>query len=249
MTHNHNNSVLITGATGGIGCAISEAFAKNGAKLAISGTNQAKLEILAERLKALGAVHVEAIPFNLNSDSNVESIIDIAHDALEGLDVLICNAGITKDALAIRMTDENWDEVLKVNLYSTFKLNKAAAAKMIKNRFGRIINITSVIGFIGNPGQANYAASKAAITGFSKSLAKEVGSRNITVNCIAPGFIVTPMTNNLPDKAKDSILNQIPLQRFGTPEDVAHTALFLASDGAGYITGNTVHVNGGLYTT
>lgn len=233
---------LITGATGGIGLAIATALHGAGATVALSGTRREKLD---EIVKSLGE-RAFAVPANLSDMESVEALPSAAIDAMGGLDILVNNAGITRDNLAMRMKDEEWDDVLNVNLKAGFKLSKAVLRPMMKARFGRIVNITSVVGAMGNPGQANYAASKAGMVGLSKSLAQEVASRGITVNCVAPGFIETPMTDVLDDKQRESIMTNIPLNRLGTPDEVAASVLYLASDEAAYITGQTIHVNGGM---
>lgn len=236
-----NKTALITGATGGIGGAIAKALHKSGAKIAISGTRKEALDALAAELG-----NAAVLPCNLSDMVAVDGLVGQAEAALGGLDILVCNAGITRDNLALRMKDEEWEQVLQVNLTATFRLNRAALKVMMKKRFGRIINITSVVGVMGNPGQANYCASKAGIIGMGKSIAAEIASRNVTVNAIAPGFIKTPMTDALTPDQQERITKNIPAARFGLPEDVAAAAVFLASDEAAYITGQTIHVNGGL---
>ena len=237
-----NKTALVTGATGGIGGAIAKALYQSGVKLAISGTRQEALEHVAREL----GDDVTPIVANLSKPEDIEKLVKDAETALGSLDILVCNAGITKDNLALRMKDEEWQQVIDVNLTATFRLCRAAMKGMLKRRTGRIINITSVVGVMGNPGQANYCASKAGIIGMSKSLASELASRNVTVNCIAPGFIKTAMTDALNAEQQERITKNIPAGRFGLPEDVANAALFLASDEAGYISGQTMHVNGGL---
>lgn len=233
---------LITGATGGIGLAIAKALHSAGAVVALSGTREEKLnEIVAE----LGD-RAYAVPANLSDMESVDALPAKAIEAMGGLDILVNNAGITRDNLAMRMKDDEWDDVLNVNLKASFKLSKAVLRPMMKARFGRIINITSVVGAMGNPGQANYAASKAGTVGMSKSIAQEVASRGITVNCVAPGFIETPMTDVLDDKQREAIMQNIPISRLGTPAEIAASVLYLASDEAAYITGQTLHVNGGM---
>ncbi len=233
---------LLTGATGGIGGAIAKALAGQGARVAISGTRAEKLEALA---KELGPGTV-VIPANLSDMADVERLALAAIEALEGIDILVNNAGITRDTLLMRMSDDDWETVMKVNLEAAFKLSKAVMRPMMKARFGRIVNITSIVGVTGNPGQANYCASKAGIIGFSKSMAQEVASRGITVNCLAPGFIESPMTDELPDAQKERLLGAIPQGRMGTAEEIAAGVVFLASDEASYITGQTLHINGGM---
>lgn len=232
---------LVTGATGGIGGAIARQLHQAGAKIAISGTNKEKLAALASELT--GAV---ILPCNLSDAAAVDALPAQAVEALDGLDILVCNAGITKDTLAMRMKDEDWQSVIDVNLTATFRLNRAALKPMMKARYGRIINISSVVGVMGNPGQANYCASKAGMIGMSKALAAEISARGVTVNCVAPGFIKTAMTDALNDEQKNRITSNIPAGRFGLPEDIANAVSFLASDMASYITGQTIHVNGGL---
>ncbi len=236
-------TALVTGASGGIGGAIAKALAQQGAKVALSGT---RVEAL-EKVKAeLGGDHV-ITPCNLSDPAAVDALIGQAETALGGrLDILVANAGITKDGLLLRMKDEDFQNVLKINLESYFRLSRAALRNMMKNRWGRIIGITSVVGVTGNPGQANYAASKAGMIGFTKALAAEVASRNVTANCIAPGFISSPMTDVLNDAQKSALLGKIPAGRLGEGSDVAAAAVYLASDEAGYMTGQTLHVNGGM---
>ncbi|MCD6035913.1 MAG: beta-ketoacyl-ACP reductase [Rickettsiales bacterium] len=233
---------LVTGATGGIGEAIAKALHAQGANVILSGRNQEKLQSLA---KALGS-NAHVLPCDLGDKEAVAGLIDEAVKLLGGLDILVANAGVTKDNLALRMKEEEWDEVINVNLKSTFILNKAAFRVMMKQRFGRIINISSVVAFSGNPGQANYVASKAGMVGMSKALAAESASRGITINCIAPGFIRTSMTEVLSDQQKEKISSSIPMGDMGTPADIAAAAVFLASTEAGYMTGQTLHVNGGM---
>jgi 3-oxoacyl-[acyl-carrier protein] reductase len=235
-------TALITGASGGIGAAIAKALHTAGATIAISGTRVAVLE----ELKAQIGESVHVLPCNLSSPEDVEKLIPAAEAAMGGLDILVNNAGITKDGLAMRMKDEDWQAVIDVNLTSNFRLARAAMRGMMKKRAGRIINVTSIVAVTGNPGQANYVASKAGIIGLSKSLAQELATRNVTVNCIAPGFIATPMTDVLNEKQKEAILSRIPAGRMGGPEDIAAAVIYLASDEAGYVTGQTLHVNGGM---
>jgi len=236
-----NKKALITGATGGIGGAIAKALHGAGASIAISGSKQEKLNVVAAELS--GSVPIIC---DLSKLDTVENLIKEAEEKLGGLDILICNAGVTKDNISLRMKDEEWQQVLDVNLTASFRMSRAAMRGMLKRRAGRIIYITSVVGWTGNPGQANYCASKAGLTGMAKSLAQEVASRNITVNCIAPGFIETAMTGGLNDDQKARINQNIPLSRMGTPQEIAAGALFLASDEASYITGQTLHINGGM---
>ena len=233
---------LVTGATGGIGASIAKALHGAGATVGISGTREAVLADLASELG--DRVHV--LPCNLADEEAVAALVPAAEEAMGAVDILVNNAGITRDGLAMRMKDEEWDEVIKVNLNSSFKLARASLRGMMRKRHGRIISITSVVGTMGNPGQANYAASKAGTVGMSKALAQEVASRGVTVNCVAPGFIETPMTDALNDKQRETILTTIPTGRLGQSDEVASAVLFLASDEAAYITGQTLHVNGGM---
>jgi 3-oxoacyl-[acyl-carrier protein] reductase len=237
-------TALVTGATGGIGEGIARAFHKAGATVAISGRQVAKLDSLAKELG--DRVHV--LPCDLADKAAVSKLIDEAVAKLGRLDILVNNAGLTKDNLFMVMKDDQWDDVIAVNLTSTFMLMRAAARHMLRSKtgFGRIINISSISGVIGNPGQGNYAASKAGMIGMTKSLAREVANRGITANCIAPGFIKTAMTDALNEKQVAEISQHIPAQRFGSPDDIATGALYLASVEAGYMTGQTLHINGGL---
>ena len=237
-------TALVTGATGGIGGAIARALHKQGAAVAVSGRQQDKLERLAAELSS----NVHVVPCDLGDKVQVAALVDQGIAKLGRLDILVNNAGLTKDNLFMVMKDEQWDEVIAVNLTSTFMLMRAAARSMMraKTGYGRIVNISSVSALIGNPGQGNYAASKAGMIGMSKSLAREVASRGITVNCIAPGFISTPMTDALNEKQVATIREAIPAQKFGTPEDVAAACVYLASAEAAYVTGQTLHVNGGM---
>ena len=242
MSDLKNKNALITGASGGIGSAIARKLHAAGAKVALSGTRQEPLESLANDLGERAYI----LPCNLNDMAAVEALPKQAIDALGSLDILVNNAGITRDNLFMRMSDEEWQSVINVNLPATMKLCKGALRGMMKSRWGRIINISSVVGATGNPGQGNYAASKAGMVGMSKSLAYEVASRGITVNVVAPGFIATAMTDKLADDRKEAILAQIPAGRMGAAEDIASAVGYLASDGAGYVTGSTLHVNGGM---
>ncbi len=237
-----DKKALITGASGGIGGAIAKAFDQAGARLAISGTRAEKLEALASELSGDPAI----LTCNLKNFEEVDALPKRAEEALDGLDILVCNAGVTRDNLAMRMKEEEWQEVIDVNLTATHRLNKAVLRGMMKQRAGRIINISSVVAVMGNPGQSNYCASKAGMIGMSKSLAQEVASRGITVNCIAPGFIKTAMTDALDEQQQKRVTDNIPAARFGLPEDVAAGAVFLASGEASYVTGQTLHINGGL---
>lgn len=234
---------LVTGASGGIGADVARALAAQGAAVALSGTREAAL---AEVSGAMGGKGVPVVA-NLSDPAEAEGLIKRAQEALGGLDILVCNAGITKDNLLMRMKDEEWDQVIAVNLTASFRLMRAAVKDMMKQRSGRIVAITSVVGHMGNPGQANYCASKAGMTGMVKSIAAETASRNITANCIAPGFIETAMTGKLTDEQKERIMKGIPQGRMGTPADIAGAVVYLASDAAAYVTGQTIHVNGGLY--
>ena len=239
-------NALVTGASGGIGSAIARALASQGARLALSGTNADKLRAFRQELNdEFGHDHVE-ITCDLSNKEQVEELIPAAIGALGSLDILVNNAGITRDNLAMRMKDDEWDDVMRINLESTFRLMRAAARPMMKARFGRIITITSVVGATGNPGQMNYAAAKAGITGMTKSFAQEVASRGITANCVAPGFIRTPMTDVLPDATKDALNGRIPMGRMGEGADIGAAVTFLASKEASYVTGQTLHVNGGM---
>lgn len=239
----HDKKALITGASGGIGRAIATALHEQGATVALSGTRVEPLEALAKELG--GRAHV--VPCNLSDPAEVAELPKKAEEALGGtIDILVNNAGITRDNVALRLKDEDWDQIMAVNLKAAFKLSQAVLRGMMKNRWGRIINITSIVGVTGNPGQVNYAAAKAGMIGMSKSLAQEVASRNITVNCIAPGFIATPMTDELTDDQKERLVGAVPAGRLGVPEDVAAGVVYLASDNAAYVTGQTLHINGGM---
>ena len=235
-------SALVTGATGGLGGAMARALHAQGATVAISGTRREALEALAAEL----GERVHVLPCDLADKAQVEALVPAAESAMGQLDILVNNAGVTKDGLFMRMKDDDWDAVLAINLTSAFRLSRAALKGMMKRRFGRIIGITSVVGVTGNPGQGNYAASKAGMIGMSKSLAAEVATRNITVNCIAPGFIASPMTDGLNDKQKDAILATIPAGKLGSGDDIAAALVYLASREAAYVTGQTLHVNGGM---
>lgn len=234
---------LVTGASGGIGAAIAKALYNAGASVALSGTRVEPLEALKAELGERAFV----TPANLSDPASVEALPKAVEEALGGsIDILVNNAGLTRDTLAMRMKDEDWDQVLAVNLTASFKLAKACLRGMMKNRWGRIVSITSIVGVTGNPGQANYAASKAGLIGMSKSLGQEVASRGVTVNCVAPGFIATPMTAVLDDSQQEKLKATIPMGVMGTPEDIAAAVLYLASNEAGYVTGQTLHVNGGM---
>ncbi|OYW44492.1 MAG: beta-ketoacyl-ACP reductase [Sphingomonadales bacterium 32-68-7] len=243
-------TALVTGASGGIGSAVARALAGQGARLALSGSNPGKLRAFREELNAElpsheAGDHVE-ITCDLSNTTQVEELIPATIDTLGKLDILVNNAGITRDNLALRMKDEEWEQVIKVNLEAAFRLMRAAVRPMMKARFGRIVTVTSVVGATGNAGQMNYAAAKAGLVGMSKSLAQEVASRGITVNCVAPGFIRTPMTDVLPEAKKDALNARIPLGRMGSGEDIGAAVAYLASREAEYVTGQTLHVNGGM---
>ena len=235
-------NALVTGATGGIGAAIAKSLHAQGATVAISGRNEAKLNELASELKD----RVVICPADLSSAAGVDALVSDATTKLGSIDILVNNAGLTRDNLSMRMKPEEWDEVIAVNMTATFNLAKAVQRGMMKNRFGRIINIASVVGVMGNPGQCNYVASKAGMIGWSKAMAQEIASRNITVNCVAPGFIATAMTEVLTDDQKATINSKIPMARMGSADDIASAVTYLASTEAGYVTGTTIHVNGGM---
>lgn len=239
-------TALVTGAAGGIGAAICHALARQGARLALSGTNAAKLRAFRDELNATyGHDHVE-ITCDLSDSASVEHLVPAAIDTLGKLDILVNNAGITRDNLIMRMKDEDWADVMRVNLEAAFRLMRAASRPMMKARHGRIITVTSVVGATGNPGQANYAAAKAGLVGMSKALGQELASRGITVNCVAPGFIRTAMTDGLPDAQKEALNARIPIGRMGEGDDIGAAVAYLASREAGYVTGQTLHVNGGM---
>mgnify|MGYP002629075863 CR=1 FL=1 len=235
-------TALVTGASGGIGKAIAVALHGAGANVVVSGTRQPALDALAAELGERAA----AAACNLADPAAVAGLIAAAEQPFGAIDILVNNAGVTKDGLALRMKDEDWEMVLSVDLTAAFKLSRAALRGMLKSRWGRIVNITSVVGHSGNPGQANYAAAKAGLAGMSRSLAAETAARGVTVNCVAPGFIATPMTDALNDKQREAIAAHIPAGRFGAPEDIAAAVLYLASDAGAYVTGQTLHVNGGM---
>ena len=235
-------TALVTGASGGIGSEIAKALAAQGARLAVSGSNADKLEAFRA---SLGGDHV-ALPCNLSDGAAVDALVPQAVEALGKIDILVNNAGVTRDNLAMRMKDEEWDSVIRVNLEAAFRLMRAAAKPMMKARFGRMISVTSIVGVTGNPGQANYAASKAGLIGMSKSMAQELASRGITVNCVAPGFITSPMTEALPEAQKTALTTKIPAGRLGEGSDIGAAVVYLSSREAGYVTGQTVHVNGGM---
>ncbi len=235
-------TALVTGASGGIGSAVAKALAAQGARVALSGTREDALRTVAADLSHDPII----LPCNLSDPVAVDALVPSAVEALGQLDILVNNAGVTRDNLAMRMKDEEWDTVIRVNLEAAFRLIRAAAKPMMKARFGRVISITSVVGATGNPGQANYAASKGGLTAMSKALAQELASRNITVNCVAPGFITSPMTDALPDAQKVALTARIPAGRLGEGADVGAAVIYLASREAAYVTGQTVHVNGGM---
>ncbi|MBS0520066.1 MAG: 3-oxoacyl-[acyl-carrier-protein] reductase [Proteobacteria bacterium] len=238
----NGKAALVTGATGGIGGAIARALHAQGATVTLAGT---RAEALDELRTALGE-RVHAIAARMDEPADIERLAKDAEAAMGKIDILVNNAGITRDNISMRMKDEEWDKVLQVNLTGTFKLTRAVMRGMMKRRFGRVINITSIVGVTGNPGQANYAAAKAGLIGMSKSLAQELASRGITVNCVAPGFIATPMTDVLSDEQKKAILGRVPSGRLGTPEEIAAGVVYLSSEEAAYVTGQTLHINGGM---
>lgn len=247
----HGMTALVTGASGGIGSAIAKALAAQGARLAISGSNAQKLRAFREELDEHSPQHIQevdhiAITCDLADPEAVEKLIPAAVDSLGKLDILVNNAGITRDNLILRMKDEEWDMVMRVNLEAAFRLMRAAAKPMMKARFGRIVTVTSVVGATGNPGQANYAAAKGGLVAMSKSLAQELATRSVTVNCVAPGFIRTAMTEVLPDAQKEALNGRIPMGRMGEGGDIGAAVAYLASREAGYVTGQTLHVNGGM---
>ena len=242
MINLKNKKVLITGSTGGIGNCLVEKFDSFGSNIVATGTNEEKLNILKSKFNN---IHTEK--FRLDEHSKIEDFIDRVDKKLEGIDILINNAGITLDNLSIRLSEENWKKVLDINLSSTFLMCKFAIKKMLKMKHGKIINITSIVGHTGNLGQANYAASKAGIIAFSKSLAIEYAKKNININCVSPGFIKTDMTDKINEDFKKNLINKIPSGKLGTGEDVSNCVAFLASDSADYINGETIHVNGGMY--
>ncbi|MGA9599628.1 MAG: 3-oxoacyl-[acyl-carrier-protein] reductase [Methylocystis sp.] len=235
-------TALVTGASSGLGLAIARTLHKAGATLGLSGTRREALEALASELQE--RAHI--LPCNLSDRADTDKLIPAAEAALGGVDILVNNAGITRDMLFMRMKDEDWDAVLAVNLTAAFRLSRAVLRGMMRKRHGRIINITSVAGAVGNPGQANYTAAKAGLTGMTKSLANEVASRGVTVNCVAPGVIESPMTQALNEAQRERLLKLIPMERFGTSEEIGASVLYLASDEAAYVTGQTLHINGGM---
>jgi 3-oxoacyl-[acyl-carrier protein] reductase len=236
-------TALVTGASGGIGSAIAKALAAQGARVALSGTRKEALEAVAAEIGG----DCPILPCNLGDAEAVEALIPAAVEALGGkIDILVNNAGVTRDGLIMRMKDDDWSDVIRINLEAAFRLIRAVARPMMKARHGRIITITSVVGATGNPGQANYAASKGGLTSMSKALAQELASRNITVNCVAPGFITSPMTDTLPDAQKEALTGRIPAGRLGEGSDIGSAVAYLASNEAAYVTGQTIHVNGGM---
>tara|TARA_B100000963_G_scaffold190209_1_gene165501 strand:- start:361 stop:1098 length:738 start_codon:yes stop_codon:yes gene_type:complete len=243
MSDINNQNILVTGASGGIGNSIVEKLHESGVNVLATGTNTIKLETLKKKFNK-----IKILPFDISQHDKIETFINEASEMLGGnIDCLVNNAGITKDNLAIRMSAEEWSNVIDLNLTSTFLMSKFAIKKMLKNKSGKIINITSVVGHTGNIGQSNYTASKAGIVAMSKSLAIEYAKKNINVNCISPGFITTAMTDKIDEKFKESIISKIPANRLGKPEDIANVVVFLASSKSNYINGETIHVNGGLY--
>lgn len=239
-------NALITGATGGIGAAIAKTLHRQGAKLVLSGTKEEKLQRLIAEISGNGGENITHLVCNLSDKLQVGELFDKAEELVGEIDILVCNAGITRDNLILRMKDEDFEEVIDVNLKSTFILNRNAVKKMIRRKYGRIINISSVVAIMGNPGQSNYVASKAGMIGMSKSIAIEVASRGITVNCVAPGFIESPMTDSLTEQQKAFTTAKIPMGRMGNAQDIANAVAFLSSREASYITGQTIGVNGGM---
>ncbi|HEY5278773.1 MAG TPA: 3-oxoacyl-[acyl-carrier-protein] reductase [Pseudolabrys sp.] len=235
-------AALVTGATGAIGEAIARALHSQGATLAISGTRRDALDKLAAEL----GERVHVLPCDLGDAEQVEALVPKAEETMQKLDVLVANAGVNKDNLFVQLKDEDWDKVIAVNLTATFRLTRAAVTRMMRRRWGRIIGISSVVGYTGNPGQGNYTASKAGMVGMLKSVAAEYARRNVTANCIAPGIITSAMTDKLNDKQREAIMGRVPMGRLGTPQDIASAAVYLASEEAAYVTGQTIHVNGGM---
>ncbi len=242
MINFKGKKILITGATGGIGKALVKKFLSLDGTILATGTNTEKLDSLKKEFPSLNV-----LKFDISDHSKIEDFIENVSSQLVGLDVLVNNAGITMDNLSLRMKDEEWKRVIDINLSSTFYLCKHAIKKMLKNKYGRIVNITSIVGHTGNLGQANYSASKAGMVAMSKSLAIEYAKKNITINCVSPGFIKSKMTDNIPENVKEALTSRIPMAKLGTGEDVSNTVAFLSSDSASYITGETIHVNGGMY--
>jgi 3-oxoacyl-[acyl-carrier protein] reductase len=247
MLNFEGKTVLVTGSTRGIGSAIAEEFAKHGANVVVSGTVEEKAQEVANLLAQNYGVKTLGVGMDVSNPQSVEEAFKKIHSTFEGIDILVNNAGITRDTLFLRMKLEDWQKVLEVNLTGTFLVTKQVVRHMTKKRWGRIINITSVVGFTGNVGQVNYSTTKAGLVGFTKSLAKELAPRNILVNAVAPGFIETDMTETLKEEIKEEYKRRIPLGRFGKPQEVARVVLFLASPMADYVTGEVIHVNGGMY--
>ena len=237
-----NKKILVTGATGGIGDSIVKKFLSLDASVLGTGTNNEKLEALKKNYPK-----IETVKFDISEHEKIDDFIENVFSKLGGLDILINNAGITKDNLSLRMKNDEWQKIIDINLSSTFYLCKSAIKKMLKNKYGRIVNITSIVGHTGNIGQANYSASKAGVVAMSKSLAIEYAKKNISVNCVSPGFIQTKMTENISEEMKNTLLSRIPMNKLGTPDDVSNTVAFLCSESSSYITGETIHVNGGMY--
>ena len=237
-----NKKILVTGATGGIGDSIVKKFLSLDANVLGTGTNNEKLEALKKNYPK-----IETVKFDISEHEKIDEFIENVFSKLGGLDILINNAGITKDNLSLRMKNDEWQKIIDINLSSTFYLCKSAIKKMLKNKYGRIVNITSIVGHTGNIGQANYSASKAGVVAMSKSLAIEYAKKNISVNCVSPGFIQTKMTENISEEMKNTLLSRIPMNNLGTPDDVSNTVAFLCSESSSYITGETIHVNGGMY--
>ena len=242
MINFNNKKILITGATGGIGNALVEKFTSLGGNVLATGTKNEKLDLLKKNFPK-----IKILKFDISEHDQIEQFVEKANSSLSGLDILINNAGINMDNLSLRMKYDEWKKVIDINLGSTFLLCKYGIKKMLKNKYGRVINITSIVGHTGNLGQSNYAASKAGIIGMTKSLAIEYAKKNITLNCVSPGFIQTKMTDNIAENIKEILISKIPMAKLGTGNDVANTVAFLSSDAASYITGETIHVNGGMY--
>ncbi len=242
MINFNNKKILITGATGGIGNALVEKFTSLGGNVLATGTKNEKLDLLKKNFPK-----IKILKFDISEHDQIEQFVEKANSSLSGLDILINNAGVNMDNLSLRMKYDEWKKVIDINLGSTFLLCKYGIKKMLKNKYGRVINITSIVGHTGNLGQSNYAASKAGIIGMTKSLAIEYAKKNITLNCVSPGFIQTKMTDNIAENIKEILISKIPMAKLGTGNDVANTVAFLSSDAASYITGETIHVNGGMY--
>ncbi len=247
MIHLSGKTALVTGSTRGIGKATALRLAEAGATVIITGRNEDRAREVAKDIKTRTGSDTFAVELDLGSRESIETAMERISEAVGGVDILVNNAGANRDALFLRMKYEDWEEIIRVNLTGTFLVTQLALKGMLRKRWGRIINVSSVVAFIGNVGQANYSTAKAGLVGFTKTLAKELATRNITVNAVAPGFIETDMTENLPEDIKAGFLSQIPMNRFGKPEDVANVILFLASDLSEYITGEVIHVNGGLF--